>query len=141
MSDTPSESWTAYVDALTFEDRDPFWWLHLPRTEDPDDWWLEAQSGDTHGPWPAYAYETREPSPTHATSRWATSKLVDPGDAYLAAPSERSPDWWDGCLAGMRVGLELARELAREETAATPSSASVLDNLPVRPTVTGRRTR
>jgi hypothetical protein len=34
----------------------------------------------------------------------------DPWRAYLDEPREPSNDWWAGCLEGIRIGIELARQ-------------------------------
>lgn len=62
----------------------------IPTDEGEGEWWLED---------PAYhAARAAE------DERWR---------AWLERPREPSPEWWAGCLAGLRLGLELAR-LARE---------------------------
>ena len=61
------------------EHRDPTLDELLTPYPDPTEWWLP------------------QPPPPDA---WQPS-LAEPGP-------ERSPDWWNGCLAGFRIGLELA---------------------------------
>lgn len=139
-----AEAWNDYVDALTVEDRDPFWWLNLPPTRDPDDWWkcdppARDPEGkwelpqDTHGPWPAWAYEPRTPPAGHETSRWTTSVLPGP-DAYLdEKPAPPSTEFLAGCLAGYRMALDAIGEGGPSGSAAPVSGG--------RPTIAGRRTR